>query len=101
MDQTQIIAAVTSLPFIPACIALVRKFFPTINGKVVNLIALLLSAGSVALVMCAADIPRWGWIVLACVAGAVLPAGGTAYLDRGIDRMAGLKTGDTRPEPKS
>lgn len=92
MDQTQIIAAVTSVTFIPTCIALVRKFFPAVDGKIVHLIALGLSAGSVALVAFASDIPRGVWIALGCIVLAVTTTGGTAYADRLVGKINGDKS---------
>jgi len=89
MSQEQIVTALVGPGFVAAAVALVRKLWPAIDGKMVLVLVTVLSALPVLVAAYADRIPGWGWVGLGVITTSVLSAGGTDWASRFAAKIGG------------
>lgn len=88
MTQEQLISVLGSGTLVLTLVALVRKIFPSINGRNVYLLsiaaAMLSTLGSIYV----NDLPKWAYSLVASFVVAVLAVGAATFSQGLVDRSA-------------
>ena len=81
-DHAALIQVLTSGAFALTFTAVLRKFWPVIDGKWVLLVVLLLSSAASFVTTYATMLPQWAWAIITSIVGAITFCGGTEWADR-------------------
>lgn len=84
----QLIAVIASVPFAAACVALVRKAYPKIDGiKTVAVLAMIFTSAAQLLGKYSGSVPAWGWTLIGIVVAAITAMGGTEWIRGSLSKV--------------
>jgi predicted RND superfamily exporter protein len=88
MTQEQLISVLGSGTLVLTLVALVRKIFPSINGRNVYLLAIFASILATFGSIYVSDLPKWAYSVVVSIVVAVLSVGAATFTQSLVDRSA-------------